>query len=323
MYNYKFSELFETFHQKYDSNSLVILSQPVNPDNPDEARDFGIIETREGTTQVVNFLEKPDAREITKPIEAYQKNLGIYFGSIELWERELGRELSTSRAQDLKETDIGKNLMPRIVAEGKVPVHVFSSDFFWADLGRLPEFYKVVRSVFLDRDPDIYGSSEWPIQAVGEHHLVSSDGSRYFHSGRIQGDRNSHLDGSVFSPGVHLDRASVLDSIVFGGPDDAPVSVHYGAHIQRAIIDKGCSTNPDAVVRSEQGLVVVVKGTRIPHGTKIEARGDALVADMGELTSQLDTIQRYFKKVGPTELFAPNGTKIELEELVEERARHH
>jgi hypothetical protein len=89
------------------------------------------------------------------------------------------------------------------------------------------------------------------------------------------------------------------------------------------IADKGFNSGPKTTVRSEKGLVLIAKNTRIPSKTRIEVEGMAVVARTHEMVANSENLHKFIQKQKEdgeeVELFNPEGQKITIEEVLEIR----
>lgn len=309
-----FSKLFDVYLKNYPEDAFIIFTQTVPRA---EASRFGIMRTEEGGTAVREFTEKPKNHELPGGQETFQASMGIYFAPMQVWRKILDKDQEEGRAGS-SEYDIGRNVIPTMLQEGKFPVHVFNFDGYWADVGESTALWEAYRRIFLDRKPDIFHEPGWEIAHLGEHNHHSTDAEVYFESGDFVA-RESSLNGSIFSPGVVIDTSEVLDSILFGASNGHKTYVHHSSQIRRAIIDKRCDIGPNAMVSSEGGLILVIKGSRIPAGVRIE-RENAIVGPLDELARYANKVRSYFehlkKKSLHVDLFDQNGDQIGIEDVV-------
>jgi ADP-glucose pyrophosphorylase len=204
-----------------------------------------------------------------------------------------------------------------MLEEGRFDVHVFRFDGYWADVGEPKALYETCRSIFLNRNPDIFGDRGKPIGSVGDLNFYSSKGTAYFTSGQFFLN-NSSINGSIFSPGVEVKNSEILDSILLGQSQKNYMSINKST-IKNAIIDKMCNINGAEVV-SENGLIIVARGTMISSDVKIHAQGNAVIAPFSELISKINRLKKYIQATG-AKLYDNFGTHYEFDELVERSAK--
>ncbi len=235
---------------------------------PRESERFGMVEV--SGNRVVRFEEKPARTSMS------YVNMAIYLFEARYLIERVQACVPSGRF------DLVWDVIIPAVAERRVAPFLFES--YWEDLGTLDSYYLANRSLLpasstylLDRQWPIYTrSEERPPAKFGAtaavHNSVIANGCRIF--GRVE--------NSIVFPGAIVGEGSLVrDSILFSG-----AQVHRGCRVSRAILDKqvvvadgvalgadGPMTatlgraNPHAPeVVTEEGLLVVGKGTHIPSG---------------------------------------------------------
>lgn len=244
------------------------VTMAVKAMEPSDSERFGMVEV--SGNRVVRFDEKP-ARTTLSFV-----NLAIYLFEARYLIDRL-QEFVPSGRYDL----VWDVLIPA-VSERRVAPFLFEG--YWEDLGTLDAYYQANRSLLpassaylMDRQWPIYTPSEErpPAKFGGTatvHNSIVANGCRIF--GRVE--------NSVIFPGVLVGEGSLVrDSIVFSG-----TQIHHGCRISRAILDKQVVIADNATlgvdapmsaslgrvnanapdVTTEEGLLVVGKGTHIPAG---------------------------------------------------------
>jgi glucose-1-phosphate adenylyltransferase len=313
IYSYDFAKLFSVFPEIYGDDTFVVFTKKVIRE---EASRFGILETEGGSTKVKRFIEKPSQSELQPGQDEFEASMGIYFAPLRLWQRILEGDQRRGRKGESK-YDIGGDIIPQMIKEGRFNVQVFPFDGFWADVGEPKALYETCRSIFLDRNPDIFGDRANPIGSVGDPNFYSSNNLGYFTSGKFSLE-NSVVNGSIFSPGVEVHHSEVLDSILLGKTESNYLSI-YNSTIRNAIIDKMCNINQAEII-SDDGLVLVARRTLIAKGVKIHAKGNAVVASFTELVDKIHRLEKYVQATD-AELYDNFGTKYTFDELVERKAK--
>ena len=183
-----------------------------------EAPRFGIMNV-DAADNIVEFEEKP------KEPKSNLASMGIYCFS---W-KQLRRYLIDDEADAASQNDFGKNIIPRMLQDGKKLV-AYRFAGYWKDVGTLDSLWDanmdmLARSGGLDVfDP------EWPVYAraprkppafLGEHAVVS-------HSVVTQG---STIEGSV-------ENSVIAHSVTVG----------EGAHVRYSVVMPGAVIEPGATV---------------------------------------------------------------------------
>ncbi|MBV8885181.1 MAG: NDP-sugar synthase [Chroococcidiopsidaceae cyanobacterium CP_BM_RX_35] len=98
-----------------------------------EVSSYGVVVTDE-TARIQAFQEKPSMEEALST----QINTGIY-----IFEPEVLEYIPSGQ-----EYDIGSQLFPKLV-EIEAPFYAISMDFQWVDIGKVPDYWRAIRSVLL------------------------------------------------------------------------------------------------------------------------------------------------------------------------------
>ena len=238
----------------------------------DEAKAFGVMET-DADGRVCAFTEKP-AEPKPLPDDPHQAlaSMGIYvFDMALLMEALEGDHVDTASSHDF-----GKDIYAYRFggSGGRV-----SQDRYWRDVGTLDAYYQANMDLLEPVPPlDIY-QADWTIrthnrQSPPARTVPGASGTEgIFINAIVAGGAviaGGNVHHSVLFPEVFVDDEAVVeDSILFDG-----VRIGSGAHIQRAIIDKGVSVPPDEEIGTDlerdrarftvspDGVVVVPRGYR-------------------------------------------------------------
>lgn len=265
------------FHKKNCSVFTVCaMSLPSS-----EAHRFGVIEVDEDN-RIVGFAEKPDRpKEIPgKPGMSYV-SLGNYFAELEYL-----TEVLREDAKDPKsEHDFGKDIIPKIVADG---MPVFAYDFrdnnvpgqtghYWMDVGTISAYWESNMDLAaIDPKLNVY-NKKWPIRTPSDNlppaKFVETAGRGCtLKNSTASGGciiQDSTLIRSVLGRDVIVYDSLIEESVIFSG-----VKIGYGSKVFRAIIDEnvtvpqgteiGIDHDVDKArgldIDEESGIVVVPKG---------------------------------------------------------------
>ena len=309
IYTFDFEKLFGIFLEKYEKNAFIVFTQKVS--RADAPR-FGILETEKHSTKVTKFIEKPSPSQLPPDRDSFDASMGIYFASLRVWQRILEEDQRRGAAGE-SNYDIGGDVIPHMIETESFPVHVFRFEGFWADVGEPKALYETYRSIFLKRNPDLFGDRLRPIASIGQPNFFSSDDCSFFTSGKFS-TRQSRFNGSIFSPGVELEKSEVLDSIIMGESEGNRTTISQTLTNQ-VIIDKMCNIKGAELI-SDNGIIIVVRGTMIANGVKIHPKGNAVVASLSTLTENIQKLETYVKTT-QAELYDNFGTKYTFNELLD------
>lgn len=314
-----FTQLFNTYldTEKFDPDSFVVFTKKVSRQ---DAPRLGILETETGGTRVASFREKPPKEELDPKKEIFNASMGIYFGPLDVWLKLL--EVDRERVRNGESVgDIGKNVIPYAVQTGDFPVHSFSFDGFWADVGEPHAFRNTLDLVFFERSPNIFGGGEfagWPIDSLGVPHTHGYNSHIYVECGEFE-PGNSSIEQALFSPGVRLNRAEIKNSIFLGRSESEgrDTIVGSGAYVENAVVDKMCDIDPGAVIRSENGIMIVARDTHIRSRVRAESTGDGVTATIDEMARNYDNLLAYTRHAGGVQLFDASGLEVQIGEVQE------
>ncbi len=241
---------------------------------------FGVVEVDE-ENHIRGFQEKPQHPKTIpgNPCEIFA-SMGIY-----LFDRDVLISELESDAQSVSEHDFGKNVIPRMLQDGKkIYVYNFVDEHgrprYWRDIGTRDAYYQANMDLLgADNTIDLHDRS-WPVRTFHEQYppirvMSPKSGTGTIVDSMISGGciiAGGHVERSILSPDVQIgDNASVKNSILMEG-----VMAGDGAKIQNAIIDKGVKIPPHAqigynleldaqrFVLTTSGIVIVAKKTTVP-----------------------------------------------------------
>jgi glucose-1-phosphate adenylyltransferase len=246
VYKMKYLEMLD-FHLSRDADLTVAAVMVPRP----EASPFGILHV-DGTSQIVNFLEKPaDPPGIPGNPDFALASMGVYLFRAEALVEEVIRDAKNKASKH----DFGANIIPQMVGRKKVFAYNFHNPatgrpHYWRDIGLLDAYFQAHRDL-LGPEPvfDLY-DPDWPVR--GRPSLLPP--SKYLYSGQaiIVEDAliasGCTIEGtvreSVLSPGVRIGQGARVDAAVLWDG----VEIGKGAQVQRAIIEDGVKIPPNYTI---------------------------------------------------------------------------
>lgn len=253
-------ERLVNFHEQNKAD-LTIASLRVSMD---EATRMGILAT-DPDYRVTQFVEKP------KNPPGTLASMGIYVFNLDVLDRMLYED--TQRPNSTH--DFGKDIIPRMVAEG---MRVFAYPFtgYWVDVGTIDAYW--LAHMDLIRFPPVLdlNDREWIIHTRSEERppVLIQNGATVRDSLITDGSivaTGAIVERSVLSPGVYVGpQAVVRECIIL--PDS---SIEAGAVVERVIIDKQVTIGHNARVgridpaAADLGITTVGKSAQVPGGQTI------------------------------------------------------
>lgn len=251
----------------------------------DEADQFGVIETGEGT-KISSFLEKPDpasVRGLADDPDQILASMGNYVFSAQALVDLLHEDQTTEGT----EHDVGGDLIPMMVGRGEAHVYDFTENqvpgqldrpHYWRDVGTIDSYFDAHMDLVEDfPEFDLY-NAEWPIYNLGRtlppakvvndnNHGLSKVHRSLLSNGAVVS--GGTVIDSVLSPGARVEGGAIVENSVL--LDD--VVVGPGARVKNAVLDKntvvqagatvGLKYGPSDFTTSAGGVVVVPKNSTV------------------------------------------------------------
>ncbi len=246
VYKMKYMEMLD-FHLSRDADLTVAAVMVPRK----EASSFGILHV-DGTSKIVNFLEKPaDPPGIPGNPDFSLASMGVYLFKAETLVEEVIRDAKKKESKH----DFGANIIPQMVGKKKVYAYNFHNPAtgkpqYWRDIGLLDAYFQAHRDL-LGPEPvfDLY-DPDWPVRSRPSLYPPS----KYLYSGKdiIVEDcliaSGCSIEGtvreSVLSPGVRIGPGARVDAAVLWDG----VEIGAGAQVQRAIIEDGVKVPPNYTI---------------------------------------------------------------------------
>ena len=244
----------------------------------DTASSFGVIETSDGV-KLDAFLEKPaDPPGLPdSPDESYV-SMGNYIFTTQVMLDALQKDAENDQSRH----DMGRDIIPMLVAEGQAAVYDFGNNHvpgetqrdhgYWRDVGTIDSYYDAHAELISTHPVFNLYNKQWPILAYPGQRPAAKfvEGGAANQSIISPGTiiSGSQVVDSVLSPGVTVENGAVVQgSVLLDG-----VRIGSGAVVRRAILDKNVVVPPGAHIGvdlardrnyyhvTESGIVVLGKG---------------------------------------------------------------
>ncbi|TCC39515.1 glucose-1-phosphate adenylyltransferase [Kribbella sindirgiensis] len=220
-----------------------------------EATEFGVIKTAADGHAIEEFLEKPaDPPGLPDSPDETFASMGNYVFSRDV----LVEALRKDAANPASRHDMGGDIVPMLVAEGKAGVYDFKDNdvpgaldrdrSYWRDVGSLDSYHEAHMDLVSIQPVFNLYNNDWPI--FTSHPQLP--GAKFTDDATV--GESIVCQGSIVS-GAHVDH-SVLGSNVI---------VSAGADIQHSVIMDNCKIGKNVVLKN----VILDKNIVIPDGTQI------------------------------------------------------
>ena len=230
-----------------------------------EASGFGVMHV-DADDRILDFVEKPlDPPPMPGDSERSLASMGIYVFDT----RFLADELRRDAADPDSSHDFGKDIIPRLVRQGKAVAHPFSRSCirstpggpaYWRDVGTIDSYFAAnIDLTEVVPDLDIYDRS-WPVWTYSEMNAPAK--FVHDHPGRRGG-----ATASLVSGGCVVSGATVWRSLLFND-----VRINSYSSVELGVVLPGVQIGRSVRLRN----VIVDRGVRIPEGLIV---GDDPVAD--------------------------------------------
>ena len=229
-----------------------------------EAAGFGVMHV-DDKDRILSFLEKPkDPPAMPGRPDSALASMGIYvFETNFLFDR-----LREDAAHPHSSHDLGKDIIPKLVAGGKAIAHHFArscvrssaeSTAYWRDVGTVDAYYQAnIDLTDIVPDLDLY-DRDWPIWTYAEmtapaKFVHDTEGRRGMAvSSLVSGGcivSGASLKRTLLFTGVHVHSFAAIDHAVIL-PD---VKIGRGARLSKVIVDRGVNIPPGMVVGEDPEL---------------------------------------------------------------------
>ena len=259
IYKMDYSEMLRRHKESDAACTISVMEVPW-----EEASRFGIMSV-DGEDMITEFAEKP------RQPKSNLASMGIYVFS---W-KALRRYLTEDEADPGSENDFGKNIIPKMLADGQ-RMAAFRFQGYWKDVGTLTSLWDANMDMLSPESGLDLSDESWPIYArsVDAPPIYMGGDSRVSHSAINRGcDIEGTVENSVLSPRVTVEKgAKVSYSVLLPG-----VTVETGAVIEYAIIGEGCHIGkdcrvggaPDSALDGKWDLTVLAPDCQLEDGREV------------------------------------------------------
>lgn len=240
-----------------------------------EASAFGVMAV-DGTRKITEFVEKPaDPPPMPGNDAVSLASMGIYiFDSKYLYDL-----LEDDIANPESSHDFGKDVIPRVVREGRAIAHPFSMSCvsstpdavpYWRDVGTIDAFWEAnLDLASVTPELDIYDTN-WPIwtsqRQLPPAKFVQDAEGKHGQAINTMVSGGCIVSGSIVSNSVLFSSVRVHSFCVIDQAVLLPeVTIGRGCRLSRVVVDRGC-TVPEGLVIGEDPVADAARFERTDNG---------------------------------------------------------
>lgn len=220
-----------------------------------EATGFGVMHVDE-TDRIIDFVEKPaNPPPMPGNPDLALASMGIYVFNTEF----LAEELRRDAADPTSSHDFGKDIIPRLVKQGKAVAHPFrrscirpteNAQPYWRDVGTIDSYFAAnIDLTEVVPDLDLYDRN-WPIWTYSEMNAPA----KFVHD--YPGRRGQAIS-SLVSGGCVVSGSTIWRSVLFND-----VRVNSYSRVELGVVMPGVQIGRSARLRN----VIIDRGVKIPDG---------------------------------------------------------
>ena len=247
----------------------------------EEASAFGVMAI-DDARKITSFLEKPaDPPSMPGKEQVSLASMGIYVFNAEYLYKVLEEDLANAASSH----DFGKDVIPRIVAEGRALAHPFGMSCivnpngappYWRDVGTIDAFWAAnLDLASINPELDIY-DKDWPIwthqrQLPPAKFVPNHDGTHGIAVNTIVSGgciiSGSHVTNAVFFSNVRVHSFCSIDqAVVLPG-----VTIERNCRLRKVVLDRGCKL-PEGLVVGEDAALDAFRFERTEGGVVLITR---------------------------------------------------
>ncbi len=246
-----------------------------------EASAFGVLAVDE-QRKIVEWVEKPaDPPPMPGNPNVALASMGIYVFDAEYLYKLLEQDVADPNSKH----DFGKDVIPRVVADGRALAHPFGMSCianpngappYWRDVGTIDAFWSAnLDLATINPELDIY-DTDWPIwtyqrQLPPAKFIPDRNGSHGMTVNTLVSGgciiSGSHVANSVFFSNVRVDSFCTIDQAVVL----PAVTIERNCRLRKVVIDRGC-TLPEGLVVGEDAAHDAARFERTDEGVVLITR---------------------------------------------------
>jgi glucose-1-phosphate adenylyltransferase len=221
-----------------------------------EAGRYGVVLVEDG--RVVTYASKPD-----------DPQSDLVSNEVFVFDPEPTLSLLEELAEDHELADLGDDLLPRLVAEGRAREHRF--DGYWRDLGTVGAYWDAHMELVRAEPPFAPADPRWPLRTKGGGAPAArARAGAVVEDTLLAGgcDIAGTVRRSVLGRGAVVEAgAEVIDSVLL-----EDVVVRAGARVVRAVLDQGVQVASGVTVGGDGDLTLAGHGVTVAQDLPAGAR---------------------------------------------------
>ena len=215
IYTMNYATMLEYHRQRQADLTIASIRVPMQ-----EASRYGILAV-DDEQRITSFIEKP-AQPPSNLV-----NMGVYLFNTEALDRALWDDHNRIDSSH----DFGKDLLPRMIAEGK-RVYAYPYEGYWVDVGTVNSYWSAHMDLLQTPPPINLNNRQWIIHTrTEERPPVWIASGATLHDSMIS-------DGCEISPGAIIERSVLSPGVL----------VAEGAVIRESVILTACEIGKEAVI---------------------------------------------------------------------------
>lgn len=259
IYRMDYRPLIEYHCEQAADLTIAAIRVPLN-----EASRFGILGV-DGENRVSSFVEKPSH----PPSDL--ANMGVYLFNTSLLDRCLWEDHMHHESSH----DFGKDILPRLVAEGR-RVFAYPFEEYWMDVGTIESYWKAHMDLLVTPPPFDLNDRSWIVHTRTEERppVRLAKGAVVIDSMITDGcviARTATIENCVLGAGVRVEEGAIVrESVIL-----TDVVIQAGAVVEHAVVDKRVKIGEGARVGqrvhgSEPVITMLGKNSHVPAGMVVE-----------------------------------------------------
>ncbi|WP_040214855.1 glucose-1-phosphate adenylyltransferase [Clostridium polynesiense] len=241
------------YHKQNKADATIAVFDVTN----EEAKRFGIMNTKEDNV-IYEFEEKPPVPKSTKA------SMGVYIFNWKL----LRKYLKEDAADKESNNDFGKNIIPKMLAEGKRLI-AYPFQGYWKDVGTTESLWEANMDLLRDNNELNIHDYSWRIYSVNPSRPAQYIGpeAEMSNSLVVEGCMvYGEVKNSILFPGVYVGKnAKVIDSVLMPN-----VKIGDNVVINKAIVGTDAVVRRDSIVGKGKKITVVPSNEDLRSGTILE-----------------------------------------------------